>query len=91
MVLLQRKLYFSNDPEGVQHFPGGGGVQLFPGGGGVQMLIFIETHITCGFPGGGGAEPLFPPLDPHMRCKCMPVSFTWIQAFNFAIMYIVLR
>ena len=25
MVLLQRKLYFSMDPEGVQHFPGGGG------------------------------------------------------------------
>ena len=25
MVLLQRKLYFSKDPEGVQHFPGGGG------------------------------------------------------------------
>ena len=33
MVLLQRKLYFSKDPEGVQHLPGGGGgVQLFPGG-----------------------------------------------------------
>ena len=35
MVLLQRKLCFSNDPdEGVQHFPdgGGGGVQLLPGG-----------------------------------------------------------
>ena len=29
MVLLQRQLYFSEDPEGVQHFPGGGG-----GGGG---------------------------------------------------------
>ena len=29
MVLYQRKLYFSKDPEGVQHFPGGGG------GGGV--------------------------------------------------------
>ena len=29
MVLLQRKLYFSKDPEGVQHFPGEG-VQLFP-------------------------------------------------------------
>ena len=29
MVLYQRKLYFSKDPEGVQHFPGGGG-----GGGG---------------------------------------------------------
>ena len=23
MVLLQRKLYLSKDPEGVQHFPGG--------------------------------------------------------------------
>ena len=31
MVLLQRKLYFSKDPEGVQHFPGGWG-----GGGGVR-------------------------------------------------------
>ena len=26
MVLLQRKLYFSKDPEGVQNFPGGGGL-----------------------------------------------------------------
>ena len=25
MVLLQRKLYFSKDPEGVQYFPRGGG------------------------------------------------------------------
>ena len=25
MVLLQRKLYFSKDPEGVQLFPGRGG------------------------------------------------------------------
>ena len=59
MVLLQRKLYFSKDPEGVQHFPEGGGVQLFSrGGGGVQMLISIETHITCDFP--GGPDPLSP-------------------------------
>ena len=40
MVILQRKLYFSKDPERVQHFPGGGGggggVQLFPGGGGFK-------------------------------------------------------
>ena len=62
MVLLQGKLYFHKDPEGVQHFPGG--VQLFPGG--IQMLISIETHITCGFPGG-------PDLDPHMM-----LHFTWI-------------
>ena len=26
MVLLQRKLNFSKDPEGVQNFPGGGGL-----------------------------------------------------------------
>ena len=36
MVLLQRKHYFSKDPEGVQHFRGWGGggwgVKLFPGG-----------------------------------------------------------
>ena len=46
MVLLQRKLYFSKDPEGVQHFPGGRG--------GVQILISIEPYITCDLPGGGG-------------------------------------
>ena len=32
MVLLQRKLYFSKDPEGSNSYQGG--VQLFPGGGG---------------------------------------------------------
>ena len=54
MVLLQRKLYFS-DPEGVQHFQAGGGA------GGVQILISIEPHITCDFPGGGGGpDPLSP-------------------------------
>ena len=58
MVLLQRKLYFSKDPEGVQHFPGGGGSNFFPGG--VQMPISIETHITSDFPGGSG--PRIPPL-----------------------------
>ena len=56
MVLLQRKLHFSKDPEGAQHFPGGGGGSNFFQGGGdrgkVQMLISIETHITCDFPGG---------------------------------------
>ena len=60
--MLQRKLYFWKDPEGVQHFPGGGGgggggVQLFPRGGGIQMLISIETH----FPGGVRSPPPIPP------------------------------
>ena len=32
MVLLQRKLYFSMDPEWFQHFPAG--VQFFSSGGG---------------------------------------------------------
>ena len=55
MVLLQRKLYFSKDPEGVQHFPGGG-VQLFPGGKCILLAIFQ-----------GGTDPLSPPpLDQHM-------------------------
>ena len=53
MVLMQRKLYFPKDPEGVQHFP--------EVGGGVQMLISIETHITCDFP-GGSTDPLSTPL-----------------------------
>ena len=57
MVLLQRKLYFSKDPVGVQHFffflgGGGGGNPTFSKG--VQVLISIETHITCDFPGGFG-------------------------------------
>ena len=56
MVLLQRKLYFSKDPEGVQHFSGGS--NFFQGGGGVQMLISIETHITCDFAGGGVWTPV---------------------------------
>ena len=33
MVLLQRKKYFSKDPEGGSTFPREGGGQLFPGGG----------------------------------------------------------
>ena len=41
MVLLQRKIYFPMDREGVQHFPGG---PTFSRGGGVQMLICIGTH-----------------------------------------------
>ena len=55
MVLLQRNIYFSKDPEGVQYFPGG---PTYSRGGGVQMLISIETHITCDFP--GGPDPLSP-------------------------------
>ena len=33
MVLLQRKLYFSKDPERVQYFPGEGGSNYFQVGG----------------------------------------------------------
>ena len=51
MVLLQRRQYFSKDPERVQYFPGGSNFFLGWGGGGVQMLISIETHMTCDFPG----------------------------------------
>ena len=38
MVALRRKLYFSKDPEGVQHFPGcGGGI----GGSGSAYVPFV--------------------------------------------------
>ena len=37
MVLLQRKLYFSKDPEWVQHFPGGLGGPTFSVGGGGSL------------------------------------------------------
>ena len=53
--LLHRKLSFSEVPEGIQHFPGGGGVQLFPGGS--NGFLPIETNITCDFPGGMGPDP----------------------------------
>ena len=43
MVLLQRKVYFPKDPEGVQHFPGG---PTFPGGGGEESkCIYLEKPI----------------------------------------------
>ena len=43
MILLQRKLYFSKDPErGSNIFRGGGGPTFSRG----------KMHITCDFPGG---------------------------------------
>ena len=57
MVLLQSKLYFSRDPEGVQHFPGGGGGPKFSRG---------KMHLTCDFPGGYGPPFPPPPQDLHM-------------------------
>ena len=48
MVLLQRKLYFSKDPE----FSRGRVSNFF------LMLISKETHITCDFP--GDPDPLSP-------------------------------
>ena len=77
MVLLQRKTYFSKDPEGVQPFPGGGGGPHLPGEGGVQILIFIEPHITCDFLGGGGVGP---PMVPHINSEAVMLIETgvWI-------------
>ena len=69
MVLLQRKLYFSNDLEELQLFPGG---PIIPGG--IQMLISIETHLTCDFLGGLG-PPIPPPLDPHIGTQSQHIQF----------------
>ena len=68
MVGLQRKLYFSKDPEGVKHFLGGGGFNFFQWG---VLIIIFKKHITCDFLGGSG--PQIPPLDPHMKnCNLGP-------------------
>ena len=47
MVLLQRKLYFPKDPEGVQHFQGRS----------IQGGILIAITITCDFFRKGGGAP----------------------------------
>ena len=83
MVLLQRKLYFSKDLEGVQHFPGGGGgggssfFWGWGGWGGFQMLISIATHSTCVFP--ERARTPIPPLDPHMFTDHRPTQDTVME------------
>ena len=71
MVSLLRKLnlYFTNDPEVVHYFPGGGCPTFFRGGG--PNVYSIETHIhTCYFPGGGGGcpDPLSPSGPAHGQC-----------------------
>ena len=44
MVLLQRKQYFSKDPEGFQHFPGGSNIFHGVGGGGPHANLY-RIHI----------------------------------------------
>ena len=57
-IILQGFFFFGGGGgEGPTYSKGGGGL-------GVQMLI-LETHRTFDFP-GRGADPLSPPLDPHM-------------------------
>ena len=51
IVLLQRILYFSKDPEGFQHFPGAS--NFFHRGSKCYSKISIVTHITCDFTGEG--------------------------------------
>ena len=50
MVLLQRKLYFSKDPKGVQYFPGGGGGG---GGGGGPTFSWVMGGPTFSWVMGG--------------------------------------
>ena len=66
MVLLLRKLYlyFTKDPEGVHHFPGGGGVHHFSGGG--PNANFYRNPYTYLLFSMDGVRTPYPPLDPHM-------------------------
>ena len=63
-VLLLRKVYFSKDPEGVQHFQGG---SSFFQGEGVQILISIEPHLTT----GAWSSILISPLNPKTENSIM--------------------
>ena len=44
VVLLQRKLYFSKDPEGVQHFLGGPTFSKGGGGGGPNANFYRNPY-----------------------------------------------
>ena len=63
MVLLQGKLYFSKDPEGVQHFPEG--PNFFHGDGGPNAY-FYRNQYNLWFSGADPYPPP-PPLYPHMH------------------------
>ena len=67
MVLLQRKLYFSKNPEGVQHFKGGS--NFFQGG---PNAYFYRNPYNLIFQ--GGPDPLTPPLDLHMQGSQVRIS-----------------
>ena len=66
MVLLLRKLYlyFTKDPEGVHHFPGG--VSNFFQGGGGPNANFLRKPMYVLVIFQGGVRTPYPPLDPHM-------------------------
>ena len=64
MVLLQRKQYFSKDPEGVQHFLGGPAFSR-----GCPNAYFYRNSYKLRFSRGRGIRTAYPPLDPHMH-KC---------------------
>ena len=74
MVLLQRKLYFSEDPEKVQHFPRGS--NFFQGGPNANFYRKPNN-----FSRGGGANP----LSPHpwiSTCPCSYINPLAVQPLN---------
>ena len=73
MVLLQRKLYFLKDPEGVKHFPRGGGSNFFQWG--CPNANFYRNPYNLLFSRGVGLVWIpYPPLDAHMK------SYQYINA-----------
>ena len=63
MVILQRKLYFSKDPEGVEHFPGGPASSAGRGGG--PSAYLYRTPYNLWFSRGSGT-PIPPPPPPSL-------------------------
>ena len=68
MVLLLRKLYlyFTEDPEAVHYFPGGGCPTFSRGGGGPNANFYRNPYMYLLFSRGGGVRTPYPPFDPHM-------------------------
>ena len=65
---FHRKLSFSEVPEEIEHFSGGGGGGPTISRGGSNCLSPIETNITCDFP-GGGPDPYPPSGSAHGKIK----------------------